>query len=53
MAFQVDDIVKKTDGTQSYKVLEVLDGSKYKCCLEPNTCTNLKYTFKESDLELV
>lgn len=52
MAFQVDDIVKKTGGSQKYKVSEVLPESKYECVYEPLINPNIKFTFKEADLEL-
>lgn len=52
MAFNVGDIVKKTDGTQKYKVVAVLADSKYECQYEPNTAPSVKFTFKEADLVL-
>ena len=53
MAFNVDDIVKKINGSQKYKVDEVLENSKYKCELSPNTSPSVRFVFKEADLELV
>jgi hypothetical protein len=49
MAFQVNDIVKKINGFQKYKVVEVLENSKYKCELKPKT-TNIYLVFKEAVL---
>jgi len=49
MAIEVGDIVRKTTGTQKYKVVEKND-TKCKCILEPNTCPMTKFTFDESDL---
>lgn len=51
MAFNVGDVVKKTDGTQKYKVTEVLAESKYQVQLEPLVNKTLRFTFKESELE--
>lgn len=50
MAFVVGDIVRRTDGTQKYKVYEVLASSKYACKYEPNTAPQVTFTFKESEL---
>jgi len=52
MAFNVGDIVKKTTGTQKYKVKEVVPDSKYKCVYEPAIAPIVTFTFKEADLEL-
>jgi len=52
MAFKVDDIVRKTTGTQKYTVKVVLPESKYKCVVYPQT-SSAQYTFKEAELVLV
>ena len=55
--FNVDDIIRKTGGTQHYRVTEVLPVEtvqKYKCKFEPNTMTQMvDFTFKEADIEAV
>ena len=53
MAFNVNDIVKKVDGTKKYQVVEVMSGSKYKCKMYPRVCETVSYTFDEGDLILV
>jgi NADPH-dependent curcumin reductase CurA len=52
MAFQVGDIVKKIAGFQKYKIVEVLENSKYKCQQEPQTA-KFYLVFKEAVLEKV
>jgi len=52
MAFSVGDIVKKIDGSQKYKVVDVLPDSKYKCIFEPKTSSTVSFVFKESVLQL-
>lgn len=49
--FHVDDIVKKIGGSQKYVVVEVLEGSKYRCKLYLIVPT-MTFVFKEADLEL-
>ena len=53
MSFNVGDIVKKTSGTQKYKVDEIMVNDRYKVCYEPNTAPSVTLVFKGSDLELV
>ena len=52
MKYKIDDIVKKIDGTQKYKIIELKPPTKYVCQLYPNTVTGLKFTFKEDNIEL-
>jgi len=49
MAFNVDDIVRKTNGTQKYKVVTVLADSKYECKYKVGT-QKVSFVFKEEDL---
>jgi len=53
MAFNVGDIVKKNGGVQKYKIIDVLEDSKYECAYEPNICLPVKFKFKEADIVLV
>ena len=50
--FHIGDIVKKINGTQKYKVIEVLPDSKYKCVFHPNINSVVSFIFKEGVLEL-
>jgi uncharacterized protein YodC (DUF2158 family) len=53
MAFKVGDIVKKVSGgTQKFIVKQVLQDSMYKCTYYPETAPSVKFTFKESELQL-
>ena len=52
MAFNVGDVVRKVSGIQKYQVVEVLDGSKYKCKYYPNA-GSASFVFKEADLVIV
>jgi len=52
MAFNVNDIVKKTTGSQRYIIVTILSDSKYECKLYPQH-SSVKFTFNEADLVLV
>ena len=51
MAFNVDDIVRKTNGTQKYKVVTVLADSKYECKYKVGT-QKVSFVFKFYTLRL-
>lgn len=51
--FNVGDIVRKINGTQEYKIIEILDNKKYKVELYPFTNNDLTLVFRETDLVLV
>ena len=51
MAFNPDDIVKKTTETQKYKVI-TSDDQKTKVTYYPETCPIANLTFDASSLEL-
>ena len=54
--FSVDDIIRKTGGTQNYKIVEVPaieTVQKYKCKFDPSTMSQMvDFTFKETEIEL-